>query len=152
MTSRVVLDTSVIVEYVNKAGEYHEQAKIVFDAILQGKLEAVIPHPVLAETYYVVARMYRALKLEKPEERACMLVEWLYRISTPAAKSYHLEVALEAGKAKLKYKIALTDCYVLAAAKVYGGKAVFRKREREMLNVIREIEKEYPVIFLEDYK
>ncbi len=152
MTGRVVLDTSVIVEYVNEAGEYHEQAKIIFDAVLQGRLEAIIPYPILSETCYVATRIYRALGLDQPEERAGMLVEWLYRLSTPTIRGTDLETVLEAGMAKLKYGIALTDCYVLASARVHGGKAVFRKREKEMLSVIKEIEKEYPVIFLEDYK
>ena len=148
---KAVLDTSVIIEYVDESGEYHEQAKTVFNAVLQGRLEAIIPHPILAETYYVAARVYEALGLNEPMGRARKLVEWLYRLSSPAARGDDLKTALEAGNAKLRYGIALTDCYVLAAAKVHGGKAVFRKREKEMLNTIKEIESKYPVIFLEDY-
>ena len=90
--------------------------------------------------------------MNQPEERAGMLVEWLHMLSTPTIRGGDAETVLEAGMAKLKYGIALTDCYVLASARVHGGKAVFRKREEEMLSVIKEIKKEYPVIFLEDYK
>lgn len=43
-----------------------------------------------------------------------------------------MELALEAGRAKLKYWLALADCYVLAASKIYRAKALFRKREGEM--------------------
>jgi len=39
-----VLDASVIIEYIDRMGEYHEQAEAVFDAILLGKLKAIIPH------------------------------------------------------------------------------------------------------------
>ncbi len=90
--------------------------------------------------------------MNQPEERAGMLVEWLYRLSTPTIRDSGLETILEASRAKLKYRIALTNCYVLASARVHNGEAVFRKREKEMLSVIKEIEKEYPVIFLENYK
>jgi len=146
-----VLDTSVIIEYIDRRGEYHEQARVVFDAILLGKLRAIIPHPILSETYYVATRVYEALRLEQARERAIKLVEWLYHLPTVIVKDANLSLAIEAGKVKLKYGIALTDCYVLASAKIYKGKAVFRKREREMLNEITNIEKEYPLIFLEDY-
>ena len=147
----MVLDTSVIIEYIDRRGEYHEQARVVFDAILLGKLKAIIPHPILSETYYVATRVYEALRLEHARERAIKLVEWLYRLPTVIVKDTDLSLAIEAGKVKLKYGIALTDCYVLASAKIYKGKAVFRKREREMLNKITNIEKEYPIVFLEDY-
>ena len=149
--ARVALDTSVVVEYVDERGELHEQAEAVFEAIIAGRLEAVVPHPVLAETYYVAARIYEALGLEGAEERAAELVEWLYRLPTVAVRGVDLELALETGAAKLKYGMALTDCFVLAAAGVYGGKALFKKREREMLERAEELEREYPVVFLEDY-
>ena len=146
-----MLDTSVIIEYIDRRGEYHEQAKVVFDAILLGKLKAIIPHPILSETYYVATRVYETLRLEQAGERAIKLVEWLYRLPTVIVKDADLSLAIEAGKVKLKYGIALTDCYVLASAKIYKGKAVFRKREREMQSKLSNIEKEYPIIFLEDY-
>jgi len=150
--ARAVLDTGVIIEYVDESGEYHEQAEAVFNAVLRGRVEAVIPHPILAETYYVAARVYRALGLSEPGVRACRLVEWLYRLSSPTIRGEDLETALEAGRAKMRYGLALTDCYVLATAKVHRCRAVFRKREREMLKVVAELEREYPVIFLEDYR
>ncbi len=45
---KVVLDTSVVIEYVDESGEYHEQARAVFNAILQGGLKAMMPHTILA--------------------------------------------------------------------------------------------------------
>jgi len=48
--ARVVLDSSVIVEYLDENGLLHEQAQRVFSAVLSGHLEAVVPHPILAET------------------------------------------------------------------------------------------------------
>ncbi|RLE86108.1 MAG: hypothetical protein DRJ96_04660 [Thermoprotei archaeon] len=149
--TRVALDTSVIVEYIDQRGEYHEQAEAIFSALLAGGLTAIILHPVLSETYVVAARIYKALGLSDAELRAAKLVGWLYRLPTAEVKGLDLELALEAGRVKLRYGVALTDCYVIAASKIYGCKAVFRRREREMLPVIESLEREYSLLFLEDY-
>lgn len=61
------------------------------------------------------------------------------------------ELAVEAGEAKRRYRLALTDCYVLAAARVYGGRPVFRRVEAEMRGVVDELRRGYGVVFLEDY-
>ena len=148
--ARAALDTSVIIEYVDRKGRFHEQAEAVFASVFRGELEAVVPHPVLAETYYVAARVYRALGLPDPEKRAEALVKWLAAL--PAVKVVEgAELAVEAGVAKLKLGLALTDCYVLAAAKLAGARAVFRSREAEMRAVAERLEKEYGAVFLEDY-
>jgi len=41
----------------------------VFGALLVGGLEAIIPHLVLVEAFYVVAGIYRELGLDKLEGR-----------------------------------------------------------------------------------
>lgn len=147
--ARVALDTGVVVEYIDLKGRYHRQAEAIFTSVLAGKLEAVIPHPVLAETYYVAARVYAASGAPDPERRAGELVKWL--VALPAVEVVEgAELAVEAGSLKLKLGLALTDCYVLAAAKLAGGRAVFRSREAEMSRVAGQL-KEYGAIFLEDY-
>ncbi len=45
--------------------------------------------------------------------------------------------------------MALTDSYVLASAKMSGGKALFRKKEKEMANRLDELVNEYSMVFLE---
>lgn len=147
----MALDTGVIIEYIDKKGKYHKPAETLFNTLLKGKLEAIIPHPVLTEVHYVIYRIYKAIGLRNAEERATKLVRWLYYLPTVEVKGEDLSLALEAARVKLKYGIALTDCYVIASARIYNGKAVFRKREKEMLEKIDEIVKEYPVVFLEDY-
>jgi len=148
----VGLDTSVIIEYIDEEGEYHEHAEAVFSAIMSGKLEALIPHPILAETFYVAARMYRELGAGEPEVTASKLVEWLYRLPQVKVIGTSLELALEAGKVKLRYKLALTDCYVIAACKIHGCTALFKKPEAEMRESIQQLKKDYRVVFLEEYK
>ena len=150
--ARASIDTSVIIKYIDEEGEYHEQAKAVFSAILSGKLEAIIPHPILVETYYVATRIYQKLEIEEPETTATKLVEWLYRLPTVIIADTNLNLALEAGRIKLHYKLALTDCYILATSKIYNCTALFRKLETEMLKNIKQLKRNYKIIFLEDYK
>jgi predicted nucleic acid-binding protein len=146
------MDTSVIIEYVDMKGELHEQAQTVFSALLTGKLENIVPHPILAETYYVATRLYRKLQIGNPEVVASKLIEWIYRLPTTMITSEDTNLAIEAGKAKLNHGLALTDCYVLAASRIYGCKALFKKPEREMIENIENIKKEYQLLFLEDYE
>ncbi|MCD6348123.1 MAG: PIN domain-containing protein [Candidatus Korarchaeota archaeon] len=147
---RTVVDTGVIVEYIDRKGELHKQASLLFSTMNAGKVEVDIPHPVLTETYYVSARLYRSLGLSDFLERAAKLVKWLY--SHPMVRTVEgLDLALKAGEIKMRYGLALTDCYVLATSEMYGCPAVFRKVEREMLPRIEELKGEFRVIFLEDY-
>lgn len=150
--ARVGLDTSVIVEYIDEEGEYHEHAEAVFSAIISGRLEALIPHPILAETFYVAARLYRELGAGEPEATASKLVKWLYRLPQVKVIGTSLELALEAGKVKLRYKLALTDCYLIAACKIHGCTALFKRPEAEMLKSVEQLKKDYRVVFLEEYK
>jgi len=127
--------------------------KAVFSATLNGKLEGILPHPILAETYYVAERLYRKLQIENPQIVASKLIEWLYRLPTTIIiPSGDINLAIETGKAKLNYGLALTDCYVLAASKIYNCKALSKKPEREMLKNIDILKKEYQIIFLQNYK
>jgi len=64
-----VFDAGVVVECVNLRGEYYELAEAVFGALLVGGLEAIIPHLVLVEAFYVVAGIYRELGLDRLEGR-----------------------------------------------------------------------------------
>lgn len=150
--TKVVMDTSVIIEYVDLKGEFHEQAQTVFSTLLTGKLENILPHPILAETYYVAARLYHKLRVENPQVVASKLIEWLYRLPATTIPSENTNLAVETGKAKLNHGLALTDCYVLAASKIYNCRALFKKPEREMVGNIDTLKREYRILFLEDYK
>ncbi|MEA2089705.1 MAG: PIN domain-containing protein, partial [Thermoproteota archaeon] len=123
--TKVAMDTSVIIEYIDTNGELHEQAKTTFSALLTSKLEVILPHPILAETYYVATKLYDKLKIENPQILASKFIEWLYRLPTTTIPNADTNLAIETGKAKLNYSLALTDCYVLAASKIHGCKALF---------------------------
>ncbi|MEM2927946.1 MAG: PIN domain-containing protein [Nitrososphaerota archaeon] len=147
--NRISLDTSVLIEYINLAGSFHKEAKAVIQCILNGKLIAIIPHPVLVETYYVSTRIYEKLGLSNPEKKAEKFIEWLYRSPNFSLAESSLELAILAGKIKKKFNLALTDAYVLASSKLYHAKAVFKIREKEIMEKLDEIKKEYDVVFLE---
>jgi len=147
--SYVSLDTGVIAEYMDLAGSLHKEAEAIIRNVLGGKLLAIIPHPILVETYYVSARIYERLGLSDPEERAEKLIEWLYRSPNISLAEPSLELAILAGKVKRKFSLALTDAYVLASAKLYGGKALFRSKEKEIVKRFSMITEEYDVAFLQ---
>jgi len=147
--NRVSLDTSVLIEYINLSGSLHKEAKAVIQSVLGGKIIAIIPHPVLAETYYVSVRIYEELDSKSPEQRARNFVEWLYRSPNFSVTEPSLELTILTGSIKRKFNLTLTDSYVLASAKLYRAKAVFRSKEKEILKNFEEITKEYDVVFLE---
>jgi len=147
--SYVSLDTGVIAEYIDLAGSLHKEAEAIVRNVLGGKLLAIIPHPILVETYYVSARIYERLGLSDPEERAEKLIEWFYRSPNISLAEPSLELAILAGKVKRKFSLALTDAYVLASAKLYGGKALFRSKEKEIVKRLNKIIDEYDVAFLQ---
>ena len=149
--SYVCLDTGPIIEYVDLAGVFHPQAEAIIRRILAGKIIAIIPHPVLAESYYVSSRIYEKLGLDKSEDRAGKLVDWLchspnFTIAEPSDL-----LAKKAGQVKKDFGLALTDAYVIATSRVQGGKAVFRTRETEMKKNMGRLSNEYDLVFLEDY-
>ncbi|MEM2123084.1 MAG: PIN domain-containing protein [Candidatus Bathyarchaeia archaeon] len=150
--SRAAIDTSVIIEYIDEMGGLHREAETLFKAVLTGKLEAIIPHPILVETYYVASRLYRQLGVTDTQSKSQRLIERLYRLPQASIIGEGLGLVVEAGKAKLNYNLALTDCYILAASKIYNCKAVFKRVEEEMLRKIDDLKRDYQILFLEAYK
>ncbi len=149
---KVAIDTSVILEFIDKEAEFQEQAKAVFSAVMDGKLEALVSHPTLSETYYFSAKIYQMLGIANPQSLATELTEWLFRLPSVTIPTENKDLAIEAGNAKLKYGLALTDCYVLAASSIYNCKAIFKKPEKEMLQRLEALKKSYQLVFLADYK
>jgi hypothetical protein len=106
----------------------------------------------LSETYYVSSKIYQKLGIEKPQSLSADLVEWLFRLPSVTVPAENKDLAIEAGKTKLKYCLALTDCYVLAASQICNCKALFKKPESEMSRKLNALEREYQLVFLSNYK
>ena|SRR5579864_2719981 len=141
-------DTGVIVEYANLDGLFHNEAQAVFQSVIAGKLNVVIPHPILAETYYVSVRIYKTLGFDDFTKRAKKLVQWLYSAPNISLAEPSLELAIHAGEIKDRFGISMMDSYVLAASRISRGKAVFRTEESEMKKKLGDLRKRFDVVFL----
>ena len=108
--------------------------------------------PVLSEVLYVAKRVYERTGVLDPKRKAIRLVKWLYQHPNIRIVGRSFRIIILAGLIKAKYRLALSDCYVLASAKLFKAKPVFRKKEKEMLKHINRLRRLYGVIFLDDYQ
>jgi len=149
--SLIVLDSSVIAEYVNVSGRLNAQASVIFDSLEKGELTAIMSPTSLSEVFYVVSRLYVTCRVEKPNEKAFSLCDYLYYHPSIEAADMPLSLIVEAGRIKYTFKLALTDCYVLALSKLRKCRAAFRHREVEMRKILDKLNEEFQIVFLEDY-
>ncbi len=149
LLEKLVLDTSVLIEYVIASSPYRRLIDQWFSEALMGKKELYVSTVTLAETTYIASRIYRAsgLDIGKANSEA---VKFTAFIST-RTKTIQLdeETSLKAGELKKKLHIALPDCITIATALKIKGKPVFKKIEKEMKPVIQELRK-LDTIFLEE--
>ncbi len=145
-----VLDTSVVVEYLDESSPFRLKVEEVYLAIGLGEIKAYLTPLTVSETLYVASRIYREAGSKKPNKDAEELVNWL--LSYPSVKLVELtrEVAMLAGEIRKTVRISLIDCYVLAASKVLGAKPLFLKLEREMEQYMDNLRR-YNIHFLVSY-
>ncbi len=120
----------------------------LFEEAKKGRVSLLVPLPTLSEVLYAASRIYSLAGVERPDEEAYTLVEWVKsrcRLATPSESA-----ALRAGELKKLLGLALVDCYVIAVAEEVGGRALFLKREREMLGKEKLLE-QLPVEFLAEH-
>lgn len=158
MAPSISIDTGVLIEFIDESGDFHSEAIIVMDSIASGDLLGLVVHPVFAELYYVSSRLYEMRRRQgkeptSSEDEAGRLIKWLFSLPGIAVPENSLELALEAGKIKRKFAFALTDSYVLAAARLNQCKAVFKSPEREMnkRSKLERLKGEVELVFLKDY-
>lgn len=150
--SLVVIDSGVFAEYANVSGRLNAQANAIFSSLNKGKLSAVVAPPSLSEVFYVLARLYTTFGVEEPEKKASKFCEYIYHHPSIEVADASLPLILEAGRIKYIFKLALTDCFVLALSKLRKCKAIFRHREKEMKKILEELNKRFQMVFLEDYE
>ncbi len=134
---RLVIDTSVIVEYINARGLYRLKAARMFEKAATGSLKLYVSVVTLSEVLYVASRIYEVAGLERPNERALDLVDWIR--GRAQVVEVNEDIALRAGEIKKKLGIALSDCYVIATAQTLDATPVFRKIEKEMESKIESL-------------
>ena len=147
MPKRLSLDTSVLVEYIVRSAPYRDKVAELLEKAAKGDLTLYVSSPVLSETLYIASRIYEAAGEENPNERALEYIYWLKeRVKVVEANE---DLAIRAGELKKRLGIALTDCYVIAAAQTVEATPLFRRIEREMEPVLTELRR-YNVTFLEE--
>jgi len=144
---RLVLDTSVIVEYIVDGRPYRTKVAKLFEKAEKGELELFISAVTVSETLYVASRIYRKAGTSDPNSDAMDLLDWVSR----RARIVYVneDIALIAGELKKKLRIALADCYVIATAKAINAVPLFRSEEKEMEPFIEELRR-YGVRFLNE--
>ena len=147
--SSLVLDTSVLVEYIVERAPYRGLVERLFEEARSGRLKLYTSPVTLSETLYVASRIYAAASLPNPNREALDYVLWLEARAEVVVVDE--EIALRAGELKKALRIALPDCYVIATAEKVGAKPLFKKLEREMEPVRNEL-KRLGALFLEELK
>jgi len=144
---KLVLDTSVIVEYIISRSMYRAKVARLFDKAGNGRLELYISPITLSELLYIVSRIYQLAGLSNPNEEALNYVEWIKRRSRVA--DIGEDLIFRAGELKKLLGIALPDCYVIATAESVKASPLFKTIEKEMEPVQAELKK-LGVKFLKD--
>ena len=150
--SKVILDTGVWVEYVNKNGRYHVQAKTIVDRIDDGEMVAMVSPITLSEIYYVSERVYKEVfGANIAKQKAEKLYDFVYYHPNTEVASIDYKLCLRAGEIKSEHNIAISDCYSLALSEKEECPAIFRHVENEMLPCLGDLQKRFNLIFLEKY-
>ena len=143
----LVLDTSVLVEYIVKRAPYRRLVERIFEDAGSGVPRLYVSPITLSETLYIASRIYAAASLPDPNSAALDYIYWLR--SRAELVNIDEEIMLRAGELKKRLRIAMPDCYVIATAERVGARPLFKKLEREMKPARNELKK-LGVLFLED--
>lgn len=144
-SAKYVVDTGVLAEYIVRGSPHRSTVERLLEGVLEKTVELYVTSITISELIYVASRLYELAGVEKPNEEALNLIEWLTARTKKAEITPDIE--LEAGELKKKLGIALSDCYVIATAINLQAEALFLKPEEEMLDRIKEL-KELPIAFL----
>ncbi len=144
---RIVLDTSVLIEYIVLRSPYRPVVIELFKKALAKQLELYVNVVTLSETLYVASRIYQVAKVDEPNREALDFIEWIR--SKTRVINVDEGIALRAGELKKQLHIALPDCYVIAVAKTIDATPLFKKPEEEMKPIINDLRK-LGVKFLEE--
>ena len=146
---KLVLDTSVFIEYIVRRALYRGIVERLFNKADVGRIKLYTTPVTLSETLYIASRIYEAASEEDPNRLAADYIKWIReRVSVIEVCN---EVIFGAGGLKKTLHLALPDCYVIASASAVDGTPLFRSIEREMKPVLNKL-RVYRVKFLEELK
>ena len=133
----LVLDTSVLVEYIIKRSPHRETVSNLLEKASLGELDIYITTLTLSELLYITSRIYEIAGLENPNREALDYLEWIKQRTRTI--NITEEIAIQAGELKKHLHLALADCTVIAAARTLKATPVFKKMEKEMKPVAKDL-------------
>ena len=146
---KLVLDTSVLIEYIILKSPYRNKVVNLFDKARSNQLKIYVNIITLTETIYIASRIYQIAKVDDPNKEAMDFVEWIK--SKAQVINLDENTAFEAGELKKRLHLSLPDCFVIASAKTVKATALFKKLEEEMKPVINEL-RALKIKFLDEIK
>ena len=143
---RIVLDTSVLIEYILSGSPYRPKVISLLNRAVSGDLKLFINTITLSEVLYIASRIYEAAGLKNSNVEALHFVEWVKRKMDIV--NIDENIAMRAGELKKQLRIALPDCYVISTSEAIDATPLFKRQESEMIPVLDILEK-LGVLFLE---
>ena len=143
----LVLDTSVIVEYIILRSPYRSKVVKLLDKASREDLKLYVNVITLSELLYAASRIYQIAEVENPNLEALNLIEWIK--SKTRIVDINEDIALRAGELKKQLRIALPDCYVIAVSETVGATPLFKKLEKKMEPIVDKL-RELDVKFLDE--
>lgn len=140
LSGRLAVDTSVLVELVSGM-----PLGILFkDLLKNGVVEAFVSEMAIAELRYIICRKHGwAVSMERVDD--LLKSGYLHVEET----SFLIE---DAARLKCERALSLADCFCLALARRFACKALFAKKEDDLLKEMRKKPFDIEILFLEDYK
>lgn len=139
MVERFVLDTSVIVEYIVLKSRYRAKVAELFNLASTNTVELYITPITISEVLYIASRIYQMAGVQDPNGEAADFIEWIGKRANIIV--VNRKMALKAGELKKRLRIAIPDCYVIAAAETAKAIPLFKVVEKEMKPVLNELRK-----------
>lgn len=140
LRGNIALDSSALIEYLmgTKAGE---TIKEYFETL---KPEETANCSILAisEIFYILCRLKGvAFAEEKIDDMIKSQVLRIYNTT---------ELAIETGKIKCERAVSIADCSCIATGKLSNAKAVFARKEKELIKEIERKPFDVEIIFLKE--
>lgn len=147
--SRLVVDTSVLAEYIVKSSPHRGKAVGLFEKASAGEFELYVSPITLSEALYIASRIYGIAGAKDPNGDALDYILWVKRRAKMA--EVNEGIAIRAGELRKSLGISLPDCYVIATAEAVRAIPLFKGVEKEMEPILGGL-KGLKVAFLEDFE
>jgi len=140
LSGRLAVDASVLVELASGM-----PLGVLFkDLLKSGVVEAFVSEVAVAELRYVVCRKHGwAVSRKRVDD---LLKSGYFHVED---SSFLIE---DAARLKCERALSLADCFCLALARRFAFRALFAKRESDLVKEIRKKPFDVEMLFLEDYK